>query len=401
MKRYFLPVVIVAAAFAVMSFMSTLKKDQKRGLPPPFVRTVTTRTATFDSLRPLISNGGRVRAIERVDVAPEVSGVVLSDGFRLRKGIAFSRGATLLKIDSREALFTLRGTISDLQNALTSSLPELKIDVPEAWDRWSGFFGELSADHIPPLPRTTSTREKLLLTRYQVFKLYYSARSRRLLLDKHTIRAPFSGTVEDASVFPSSMVRAGVSLGRIVRTDRMEIELALTLDEALLVNKGDTARVRPGNTAAPVEGLVDRVSDVLDERMQTVPVFVRVDNAAARGLRGGGYVTVDIEGRKLDHVLHLPRKAIHNRTFVYVIDEGRLEEKEVRLAHVGIEDVYVSGGIREGAVVIVEPVQDAVIGMRVQSAQPSSPNRAADPASRSGPRAGKAESSGRRAREKE
>ncbi len=385
MKRYVLPVVIVAAAFAVMSFMSTLKKDQKRGTPPPFVRTVTTRTAAFDSLRPVISSGGRVRATERVDVAPEVSGVVLDEGFRMRKGISFSRGSTLLKIDPREALFTLHGTISDLRNALSSVLPELKIDVPDAYERWALFFDHLAADHIPPLPRTSSTREKLLLTRFQVFKLYYSAKSRHLALEKHTIRAPFSGTVEDGSVFPSSTVRAGVPVGRIVRTDRMEVELALTPDQARLVKKGATARVRPDKNPETIEGVVDRVSEVLDERMQTVPVFVRVDNAGGKGLRSGAYVTVAVEGGTLGHALRLPRKALHNDTFVYVIEDGRLREKKVEPAFVGIEDVYVAGGIDDGAVVIVEPVQDAVIGMRVQPAQLAAPDRPAGHDTASGP----------------
>ncbi len=367
MKRYVIAVVILAAAVGMMAMLTSMKKDQRRAPPPPFVRTVLTQTVHYGPVRPAIEATGRVYALERVSLAPEVSGVVEQTGFRLRKGVSFAKGQTLIQIDSREAHYTLQGTISDLRNALTGLLAELKTDIPEAHGRWQTFFGTLSADNLPEIPSTDSEREKLLATRYNVYKLYYAASAQRLALDKHVLVAPFSGTVEETFIYPSSMARAGVAVATVVRTDIVEIELALPEQEAHFVRKAMQALVEVDGAAEQLKGAVDRVSDVLDERMQTVSVFVRVANAAARGLKSGAYATVRLEGSPLDSAFVVARKAIHDNNRVYVIENGKLSEKTLALAYRGVSTAYATGGIDEGAVLIDEPLQDAVIGMAVQS----------------------------------
>jgi membrane fusion protein (multidrug efflux system) len=367
MKRYILPILILVLAFGIMSWLSSMKKDQKRGKPHEFIRTVQTETVHFDKIKPLIEAMGRVYARERISVTPEVSGLVTTDGFNMRKGVSFRKGQVLFRVDKRQALNSLHTIISDLQNALAMLLPELKTDLPEAYAPWHSFFTELKADNIPAPPVTQSQREKLLATRYNIFKLYYSIKNQRLLVDKHSIAAPFSGTVEDANIYPSSMVRAGVAVGTIARTDEMEIELALSRQDAKFVKAGVTAGVAIESNDILINGVVHRISDVLDERMQTVPVFVRVKNAARQGLKSGSYAKVQLEGSLVEHAFSIPRKALHNKNRVYIIQDQALVEKKVDLAYLGIDHAYIINGLEEADELIVEPLQDAVIGMAVQS----------------------------------
>lgn len=369
MKRYIIPVVIIAAAIGMMSLFSSLKKEQKRGKPHTYIRTVQTQLAQYDRVKPSIEAMGRVYARDRVNVAPEVSGLVTTNNFKMRKGISFRKGQVLFRIDERQAANSLQTTISDLQNALAMLLPELKSDLPNAYEQWHAFFADLKAETIPELPETKSQREKLLATRYNIFKLYYTTKNQRLIVDKHTIRAPFSGTVEDAEVFPSSMVKAGVTVGTIARTDEMEIELALPQQDAQFVKTGVNAEVYIEGNAGKINGLVHRVSNVLDERMQTVAVFVRVKNAARQGLKSGAYAKVQLEGLLLEHAFSVPRKAIHNKDRVYIIQDRTLVEKKVDLAYLGIDRAYIVDGVAEAETIIIEPLQDAVVGMPVQSAQ--------------------------------
>lgn len=350
-----------------MYWLSTLKKEQKHSKPNEFVRTVQTQVVQYDKIKPSIEAMGRVYARERVNVTPEVSGLVTSEGFKMRKGVSFYKGQVLFRIDMRLAVNTLQTIISDLQNALAMLLPELKTDLPDAYEPWHTFFAELSADNIPDLPQAQSQREKMLATRYNIFKLYYSIKNQRLLVDKHAISAPFSGTVEEAHIYPSSMVRAGSSVGTIARTDEMEIELALPAHDAQFMKAGAKAEVLIEGSNGAIPGVVHRVSDVLDERMQTVPIFVRVKNAARRRLKSGSYARVSFDGSLLDQAFSIPRKALHEKDRVYTIEKGKLFEKEVVLGYVGIDRAYVTEGLDEGDVLITEPLQDAVIGMAVQS----------------------------------
>jgi RND family efflux transporter MFP subunit len=344
-----------------------MKKEQKRGRPDAFVRTVQTQAVHYEKIKPSIEAMGRVYARERVNVTPEVSGLVTKDGFKMRKGVSFHRGQVLFRIDRRQAANSLQTIISDLQNALAMLLPELKTDLPGAYNPWHTFFSELNADNIPALPETQSQREKLLATRYNIFKLYYSIKNQRLLVDKHTVTAPFSGTVEEAHIYPSSMARAGIAVGTIARTDEMEIELAVPVQDAQFIKAGTKAGVSIEGNNGAITGVVHRVSDVLDERMQTIPVFVRVKNAARQDLKSGSYATATFDGSRLTRAFSVHRKALHNNNRVYTIEKGVLSEKQVELGYVGIDRAYITGGLDEADVLITEPLQDAVVGMAVQS----------------------------------
>ncbi|MBD3393795.1 MAG: HlyD family efflux transporter periplasmic adaptor subunit [Chitinivibrionales bacterium] len=369
MKKFVIAAVIVAAAFGLMAMLSSLRKDQPRARPEAFVRTVLTRTARYDTVRPSIRASGRVRALQRVSLAPEVSGIVLATPFRLRKGMSFSRGQVLMKIDNRQAGYAYQSALSDLRNALAGFLAELKTDVPDAYGRWETFFNHLEQDDLPALPRVPEGREKLLATRHNIYKLYYAAQTHGLSLARHTLYAPFDGTVEESMIDPASMARAGAAVAVIARTDIVEIELALAQAEARLVRAGAPARVSVEGIAGEVAGEVHRVSDVLDERMQTVAVFVRVAHAAKQGVKSGSYATVDVEGEPLPHAFSLGRKAIHDKDRVYVIESDTLAEKTVDIAYRGITTAYVRGGVDDGAVIVAEPLQDAVLGMAVQSVE--------------------------------
>ncbi len=367
MKRFVLPVLILVIAFGTMRVISSMKKEQKHRKPKQFIRAVAADVVYPKTLNPTIKSMGRVRSREVVDLTPEVSGIVQSQNFRLHKGDSFKRGQVLARIDARQASNSYKTMISDLQNALASLLPELKGDTPQAFDRWNSFFTALTFDNpLPPLPDVENDREKLFVSRFNIYKLYYLARNQRLTLSKYTLKAPFTGTVSTAHVFPASMVRAGVSIATLVRTDNMEIELPLSTSDASLVKSGMAALVNTDALSKPITGKVHRMSKNLDERMQTVSVFVRVNNGSYTELLDGSFATVSITGSPISHAVAVERKAIHDRNKVYLINKGRLVEKEVSVEYCGIETAYVTNGLQKLDTLVIEVLQDAVIGMGIQ-----------------------------------
>ncbi len=371
MKRFILPIIILAFGIYLLIFLSSMKKDQKRRKHHGFIRTVQTQTVKYDRIQPLIESMGRVYARERITITPEVSGIVIKDKFKMQKGVQFKKGQTLFSIDQRQAFNTLQTITSDLQNALALLLPELKTELPDAYTSWQYFFDALSAHSIPKLPDTQSQREKLLAMRFNIFKLYYTTHNQRLILDKHTIRAPFDGTIEESTIFPSSMVKAGVGVGTVTRTDEMEIELPLTQKDAPFVKKGIPAKIFINESKNEINGFVHRISNLLDENMQTVSVFIRIKNALSQGAKSGAYAKVLLEGDELEHAFSIPRKAIHNKNGVYIIQGKKLVEKKVEIAYLSIDHAYIVNGVEESDLLITEPLQDAIIGMAVQSEQQS------------------------------
>lgn len=366
-RRFIIPVLIVAAGFGGMKFLASFKKEQKRLPPRPFIRTLTTSTVHYNDLSPSIETMGRVLPLEQIQLAPEVSGLVLDRSFKLFKGNTFRKNDILLRIDTIQAYFNYSATISDLQNALAGLLPELKTDQPKALEAWQRFFSRLSVDTLPALPEVQTDREKLLATRYQIYRLYFLARQQQNTLGKHTIRAPFTGTVEETQAYPGSMARAGTALATLVRTDAIEIELALTQQQLPFISTGSTVMVDLEGTDATQTGTVNRISNILDKRMQTAAAFVRIDGCTGPLIKSGAYAKVRMAGSVIAHAVAIPRKALHNRVFVYTIESDTLAEHRIKIAYQSVDSAYCTGGIAEGGELIVEPLQDAVIGMAVQN----------------------------------
>ncbi len=157
--------------FFGMKFMGEYKKEQPKRKHKPFIPQVTATVVHYSSLNPEISALGRINSFETVALASEVSGIVLADKFSLRKGKTFRKNQIVMRIDQRQVRNSLYTFQSDLLNALASFLPELKVEIPDAFDRWNDFFTGLENDKLPALPETTTQREKLYVSRYNIYKL--------------------------------------------------------------------------------------------------------------------------------------------------------------------------------------------------------------------------------------
>ena len=96
-----------------------------------------------------------------------------------------------------------------------------------------------------------------------------------------------------------------------------------------------------------------------------IPVIRQVTNIP---LFLGAFVDVVIPGRQLENVVHIPAKALRDRDTVWIVSEEKIQVRNVKIAHVDFDDVYLSGGIRIGEKIITSPVKGAANGMKVQFA---------------------------------
>ena len=71
-------------------------------------------------------------------------------------------------------------------------------------------------------------------------------------------------------------------------------------------------------------------------------------------------------GSSVDNVVALPRSAIRNQDEVLIVDaEERMRFRKVELFRFDGDRVYVSGGLNDGELVNVSPIQTVVDGMKV------------------------------------
>jgi multidrug efflux pump subunit AcrA (membrane-fusion protein) len=112
--------------------------------------------------------------------------------------------------------------------------------------------------------------------------------------DVLVLLSPRDGIVVEKNLVMSQEVAPGAGADPIVVADLSSVLVVADLfeDEATLVHEGTTAQVSMARVSRePVEGLVDRVSAVVDPGRHSVPVRVRVSNPDGI-LRPNAYATV-------------------------------------------------------------------------------------------------------------
>ncbi len=200
----------------------------------------------------------------------------------------------------------------------------------------------------------------------------------QLELDKATVRAPTTGALSGVFVEQGQYVRAGDPIVQITSTDRVEIPVAVTLEDAVrlgrLIEQGKIPVAQLARHEADFEssqsktwnGYIERIDPVADAETRTVRAFVEVENAEQnQPLRPGTFTYARIEAGVIetDQGVLIPREALLDGT-VFVVSEndrqGEGDNEKLSLAkprQVTIAETYqafalISQGLHENEQIV-------------------------------------------------
>jgi RND family efflux transporter MFP subunit len=204
----------------------------------------------------------------------------------------------------------------------------------------------------------------------------------RLDLARCRVAAPYDAWVTSKSVETGQHVSVGQQVGRIYRAGAFDIDVKIPVSDLAWFPDGGAggigldAEVVFAETRPPGiwTGRVARIKADLDPTTRTLPVVIAVDEPAAHRastqtvlrMRPGMFVTVRIQGRRVDNVHRLPRHLIRDDDAVYLFIDGQLHIRPVTVLRRLKTDVLVSEGLSDGDLVITTPVSNAVDGMRIR-----------------------------------
>jgi len=78
------------------------------------------------------------------------------------------------------------------------------------------------------------------------------------------------------------------------------------------------------------------------------------------------FVNADIEGRKADNIVVLPRTALRDNNQVLVVgNDQKLRFRDIKLLRLYQNDLLIEAGLSDGERVCVSPIQTAIDGMTV------------------------------------
>ncbi len=154
-------------------------------------------------------------------------------------------------------------------------------------------------------------------------------------LERTAVLPPFDGILSEVLAEFGQFVRAGEPLVRIIDIKRIEIPVAIGLEDwrqiaaSLAEGRHPTVRLATGESG-PVEwtGVISSVAPEVDPGSRTIQVFVKVLNEHQKhSLLPGTFVHARISGDEILNKVIIPRNAVLN-DHVFVIDVGRIVRRQ-------------------------------------------------------------------------
>ncbi len=290
--------VVLGGVFGFQAFKAIMiKKFMSSMATPP--QTVSATQAEYSEWQPTIEAVGSLRAVKGSDLSLEVSGVV--DSISFNSGDDVKEGAVLLKLradDDAAKLVSLQATAELSELTYQRDLKQFKIQA----------VSQATLD---------TDAANLKNAKAQVAE-------QQAVLDKKTLRAPFTGHLGIRAVDLGQYLGAGTTIVTLQALDPIFLDFFVPQQSVDEVRIGQAVAVKvdafkdqtfPGNISA--------INPKVDATTRNVQVRATLKNPDHK-LLPGMYATVDIMTGAPQNYITLPQTAITYNPYgdtVYVVDK--------------------------------------------------------------------------------
>jgi len=363
-KQIIIPASILIAGFLLMVIFLNLKSEppkRERIIRP---KTVQAKIVELENINSEITAFGRLASSQPVILYSEVAGILEKGNISFQSASSFKKGDLLIKVDDRQVQLDLNSTKSDFLNALATVLPEIKVDFPDEFEKFQNYFNSCDFESkLKPLPKTNNQKIKFFLTRFNVYKLYYSVKNLEIRLEKHYFYAPFKGSIVSADLHTGSSVRSGSKIGEIINLENLEVEIPVATQDIQWIKHNKHVILTSSEIEGQWLGKIKRIGKSIDEKTQTVQVFVSVENKNRDYLINGVFLKASIPGNIIEKALSVPSRAIYNENYVYLVKNKKLEFRKVDVVRRQSENVIVTGNLQNGDTLVTDLLQGVASGM--------------------------------------
>jgi multidrug efflux pump subunit AcrA (membrane-fusion protein) len=367
LRTIFIPLGILLFGFILMRILLGFREEPQKRKPVIRPKIVDAAIVHLKPVPSQIIGYGRLSSAQPVLVFSEVPGILERGDVPFQPAQSFNKGDLVLKIDDRQIRLDLNSSKSDFLNALASVLPEIKVDFPDEFPTWQDYFNLCELDKkLPPLPDAANNKIKLFLSRFNVYKLYFQVSDFEIRLEKHFFYAPFNGSIVSTDLRVGSNARAGTRLGEIINLDDLEVEVPVPVQDIQWIDRSKPVKFTSSEISGEWTGKITRIGRNIDERTQSVQVFMKVDRSASTNLYNGIFLKSQIPGKLISNGFRVSPNALYNQENVYLIKNGRLDYREVSVARKETETIIINGGVQNGDTIVVELMQGVVGGMPVE-----------------------------------
>jgi membrane fusion protein, multidrug efflux system len=295
-----------------------------------------------------ISAMGSVSCPRRLELGFDDVGIISE--MLVEEGDQVKGGDVLAKLDDS----VIKAGLVVAKARLRASQAEMKFFENELEKKKSLFDKQAVSD-------TEVKKTALELEKAQAAEIVASAELQKLEVEhkKKMLTAPISGVIVKRFMEVGTPVSPGTNkVVLLVQCDEVFADLELGEKLYPAVRKNQPVRVKvdalPG---LAIEGVVDRIGPEIDLRSRTFKLRARLPNPDLI-MRPGMFVRTEIRVSDKEGPLAVPKRALLDeggpRNAVFVVKDGVVFRKDVSVEKTDDTKAFVTGGLEEGDLVIVE-----------------------------------------------
>jgi membrane fusion protein (multidrug efflux system) len=296
--------------------------------PPAPVQVVTAEARTLPRT---VAAVGSLESPQMTTVASEIDGRV--ESLALPEGQRVEAGAALARLDTRTisaALAVAEARLANARDRRARIEPLYSQGVASQQD-----YDDARAE----FDSATGARDEIA-TR----------------LGKHTIRAPFAGTLGLKQVNVGQFVKSGDPIVEITPSHALELHFAVPQQYVRSVAVGQPVEGVVGRCEVRFEGAVTAIDPRVDPRTRMVGLRAAVAKATGE-LVPGMAVRVRVVVAQVPNAIVVPQEAVvrqGTKHIVYTLNaKNEAEPREVALGEFFVDGVHIVSGLEPGATVVV------------------------------------------------
>ena len=364
--RKIISIVLGVLLLAGAVFLAKYLIDNKKKPKPTFdkiVKTVFVEEVENKEIPIIITTSGNLTAKHKIELYAEVQGVLKPSSKEFKAGTSYSKGESIIKINSDEFYANLQSQKSNFYNSLTSIMPDIRLDYPDEYQKWQTYLNSFDINKTTPdLPTLNSDKEKFFISGRGINSAYYNVKNLEVKLGKYNLRAPYDGILTEALVTPGTLVRVGQKLGEFIDPSVYEMEVSVNAEFADLLKKGNTVKLHNLEKTKEYTGKVIRINGKVDATSQTIKAYIQV---AHPDLREGTYLEANLSARSEKEAIEVSRKLLIDNKQMFVVRDSILDLIDVNPVYFSAESAVIKG-VENGTLILSKPTPGAYQGMQVK-----------------------------------
>ncbi|MDX1827976.1 MAG: HlyD family efflux transporter periplasmic adaptor subunit [Lutibacter sp.] len=359
-----LSVILLVAAFFLAKYLIANKKKSKP-LTEKIINTAAyTKTVKNSTIPVRISTTGNLVAKNKIDLYAEVQGVLEVSKKDFKQGTHYLKGETIIKINSDEFNANLQAQKSNLFNAITTIMPDIRLDYPNEYAKWQTYLQNFDINkEIQKLPKANSEKEKYFISGRGITSAYYNVKNLEVKLNKYNLKAPFNGILTESLVTPGTLIRQGQKLGEFINPSIYEVSVSVKSEYRDLLEIGKKVELYNLEKTKNWIGKVIRINGKVDTATQTIKAFIQVNG---KDLKDGQYLEVILHAKPENNALEVGRNLLINNSNLYIVEDSKLSLTPVSIVFENKDSLIVKG-LKDGAQLLSKPIPGAFDGMLVKT----------------------------------